>query len=124
MFKKLRFLAAPAALSLVLAVSPLAIAKDDDSATTFNMVVSAGAKACLPNASATVKITPAGPVEIMDVVVQGHSHVEGVTRFGATLVVNPGSATLPRNLVGVPGTVAILEIGNGGEVSAEIISLG
>jgi uncharacterized protein len=62
-----------------------------------------------------------GPV---DVVVQGHSHVEGVTRFGATLVVNPGSATLPRNLVGVPGTVAILEIGNGGEVSAEIISLG
>ena len=61
-----------------------------------------------------------GPV---DVVVQGHSHVEGVTRFGATLVINPGSATLPRNLVGVPGTVAILEIGNGGEVSAEIISL-
>jgi uncharacterized protein len=61
-----------------------------------------------------------GPV---DVVVQGHSHVEGVTRFGATMVVNPGSATLPRNLVGVPGTVAILEIGNGGEVSAEIISL-
>src|SRR5271168_1498799 len=61
-----------------------------------------------------------GPV---DVVVQGHSHVEGVTRFGATMVVNPGSATLPRNLVGVPGTVAILEIGSGGEVSAEIISL-
>jgi uncharacterized protein len=61
-----------------------------------------------------------GPV---DVVVQGHSHLEGVTRFGATIVVNPGSATLPRNLVGVPGTVAILEIGNGGEVSAEIISL-
>jgi putative phosphoesterase len=61
-----------------------------------------------------------GPV---DVVVQGHSHVEGVTWFGATMVVNPGSATLPRNLIGVPGTVAILEIGNGGEVSAEIISL-
>jgi predicted phosphodiesterase len=47
-----------------------------------------------------------------------------VTRFGATMVVNPGSATLPRNLVGVPGTVAILEIGKRGEVSAEIISLG
>ena len=44
-------------------------------------------------------------------------------RFGATMVVNPGSATLPHNLVEVPGTVAILEIGNGGEVSAEIISL-
>ena len=59
----------------------------------------------------------------VDVLVMGHSHLEGVTRFGSTLVVNPGSATLPRNLVGVPGTVAILEIGNSGEVSAEIISL-
>jgi len=46
-----------------------------------------------------------------------------VQRFGATLVVNPGSATLPRNQIGVPGTVAILEIGSGGGVSAEIISL-
>ncbi len=62
-----------------------------------------------------------GPV---DVIVQGHSHVEGVMRFGATLVVNPGSATLPRNLVGVPGTVAILEIRDGGRVTAEIIGLG
>ena len=60
----------------------------------------------------------------VDVLVQGHSHVEGVTRFGATLVVNPGSATLPRNLIGVPGTVAILEIKDGGQVTAEIISLG
>jgi uncharacterized protein len=59
----------------------------------------------------------------VDVVVQGHSHVEGVTRFGSTLVVNPGSATLPRNLVGVPGTVAILEINDRGEISAEIVSL-
>jgi uncharacterized protein len=61
-----------------------------------------------------------GPV---DVLVMGHSHLEGVTRFGATLVVNPGSATLPRNLVDVPGTVAILEIASGGKVTAEIIRL-
>lgn len=61
-----------------------------------------------------------GPV---DVIVQGHSHIEGVMHFGATMVVNPGSATLPHNLVGVPGTVAILEIG-AGKVSAEIIKLG
>jgi hypothetical protein len=61
-----------------------------------------------------------GPV---DVLVMGHSHLEGVTHFGATMVVNPGSATLPRNLVDVPGTVAILEIG-GGQAAAEIISLG
>ncbi len=62
-----------------------------------------------------------GPV---DVVVQGHSHVEGIVRYGGSLVVNPGSATLPRNLAGVPGTVAILEISSGGRVSAEIIKLG
>ena len=62
-----------------------------------------------------------GPV---DVLVMGHSHLEGIVRFGDTLVVNPGSATLPRNLVDVPGTVAILEIAAGGRVSAEIITLG
>lgn len=60
-----------------------------------------------------------GPV---DVLVMGHSHLEGVTRFGSTMVVNPGSATLPHNLVNVPGTVAILKIA-GGEAQAEIIGL-
>jgi predicted phosphodiesterase len=54
----------------------------------------------------------------------GHSHLEGVARFGPTLVVTPGSATLPRNLVGVPGTVGILEVAPGGELSVEIIKLG
>jgi uncharacterized protein len=62
-----------------------------------------------------------GPVDIL---VQGHSHLEGVVRFGPTLVVNPGSATLPRNLVGVPGTVGILDIAPGGHHSVEIIKLG
>jgi uncharacterized protein len=61
---------------------------------------------------------------IVDVLVMGHSHLEGITRFGSTLVVNPGSATLPRNLVDVPGTVAILEIAVGGRITAEIIRLG
>jgi hypothetical protein len=72
MIKQTLLLAAPAALSLLLTVSPLAAAPDDsENSTTFNMVVSAGAKTCVPNASATVTITPAGPVEIMDVTVQG-----------------------------------------------------
>ena len=62
-----------------------------------------------------------GPV---DVLVMGHSHLEGIARFGGTTVVNPGSATLPRNLVGVPGTVAILEIAPGGGFLAEIVKLG
>ena len=59
----------------------------------------------------------------VDVLVMGHSHLESVRRFGATLVVNPGSATLPRNLVDIPGTVGILEIRAGGEILTEIISL-
>jgi putative phosphoesterase len=59
----------------------------------------------------------------LDVLVMGHSQLEGIVRFGRTLVINPGSATLPRNLVDVPGTVAILEIAPGGQVSAEVISL-
>ena len=37
---------------------------------SFPMAVSAGAAACLPYATATVTITPIGPVEIMDVTVQ------------------------------------------------------
>ncbi len=61
-----------------------------------------------------------GPV---DVIVQGHSHVEGIVRYGSILVVNPGSATLPHNLVNVPGTVAILEVARGKVTSAEIITL-
>jgi len=59
----------------------------------------------------------------VDVLVMGHSHLEGVTRFGSTLVINPGSATLPRNLVDMPGTVGILEIRAGGEILTEIITL-
>jgi hypothetical protein len=70
MFRQLRFLTAPAALSLLLAMSPAARADSDDP-LKFNMVVSAGAKTCLPNASATVRVIPAGPVELMDVSVQG-----------------------------------------------------
>ena len=61
---------------------------------------------------------------VVDVVVQGHSHIEGVVRFGSTLVVNPGSATLPRNLTDLPGTVAILEVADGVVRSAEIVQLG
>jgi uncharacterized protein len=62
-----------------------------------------------------------GPVDIL---VQGHSHVEGFKRFGDTLVVNPGSATLPHNLLDRPGTVAILEITAGGGFCVEIVDLG
>lgn len=73
MFNQLQCLAVPAALSLLFMMSPLAAAADGPAANgfTFNMVVSAGAKTCVPNAIATVTIRPVGPVEIMDVSVQG-----------------------------------------------------
>jgi len=70
MFKQLQFLAAPAALTLLITVSPLAAGPGADS-FTFDMVVSAGAKACVPNATAKVTITPVGSVETMEVSVQG-----------------------------------------------------
>src|SRR6266536_63468 len=70
MFNLKSFLAAPAVAGLLLAVTPLVAAADDDS-FTFNMVVSGGAKTCLPNASATVRIQPSGPVDTMEVGVQG-----------------------------------------------------
>jgi len=70
MLTKKQLLAAPAVLGLLVTMSPLMAATDDDS-VTFNMVVSGGAKTCLPNAHATVRIEPGGPVETMEVTVQG-----------------------------------------------------
>ena len=71
MLKQLQFLVAPAAVSLVFAVAPLMADSPNDDSVTFNMVVSAGAKTCLPNATAKVRITPGGPVDVMEVWVQG-----------------------------------------------------
>src|SRR5439155_23878253 len=70
LMKNLQFLAAAGVLGLLFSASPLAAA-DDDHSSGFNMVVSAGAKTCVANASATVKVRAAGPVDIMDVTVQG-----------------------------------------------------
>ncbi|MBV8895953.1 MAG: hypothetical protein JO051_05555, partial [Acidobacteriaceae bacterium] len=70
MFQLLKYLAAPAGISLLFTFTSVP-AKADSGLNTFKMVVSAGAAACLPNASATVTIRPAGAVEIMDVAVQG-----------------------------------------------------
>ena len=69
MFQRLRFLAAPVVCLLMIFAPILAMAKDES--FTFDMIVSAGAKACLPNASGRVTITPVGSVEIMDVSVEG-----------------------------------------------------
>ena len=64
-----QLMAASAGLSLLWTGSPLAAAPGGP--VTFPMVVSGGAATCLPTASATVKVTPGGPVESMNVAVQG-----------------------------------------------------
>ena len=69
MIQRLLCLATTGAMSLLFAGSPV-WASDYDS-HKFNMVVSAGAKTCLPNATATVRIRPAGPVDVMEVTTQG-----------------------------------------------------
>jgi len=59
----------------------------------------------------------------MDVIVFGDSHVDYVKRHDGVLLVNPGSPTLPYNLVGHLGTVGILNINNR-SVVAQIVPLG
>lgn len=61
-----------------------------------------------------------GPV---DVVVFGDTHVDYVEQHDDVLLVNPGSPTLPYNLIDHLGTVGIIEIGNG-KVNTDIIPLG
>jgi len=60
-----------------------------------------------------------GPV---DIIVSGDSHVDYIEEHDGVLLVNPGSPTLPYNLIGKPGTVGLLEINNGKAI-ARIISL-
>jgi hypothetical protein len=49
----------------------------------------------------------------LDVIVFGHTHVEGVHHVGGLLCVNPGSPTYPRNLNTQLGTIGFLEIDDG-----------
>ena len=73
MSKQLQYLVAPAALSLLLAAAPLTAEDNgkDVKEFSFNLVVSAAAKTCLPNAAAKFTIRPGGSAETMEVTVQG-----------------------------------------------------
>src|SRR5947209_20002272 len=71
MSKQLQYLAAPAALALLFAAGPLAAKDKDVDEFSFNLVVSAGAKTCLPNAAAKVTIRQGGSAETMEITVQG-----------------------------------------------------
>ena len=55
------------------------------------------------------------------IIVCGDTHVEDVSRVGATTIVNPGSPTLPHHIKRL-GTVGILEISDAG-FSVDIIQL-
>ena len=46
----------------------------------------------------------------VDAIVFGDSHSALVERHNGVLLVNPGSPTLPDQLIGVPGSVAILDV--------------
>jgi putative phosphoesterase len=56
----------------------------------------------------------------VDAIVFGDTHVAVVESCNGVLVVNPGSPTIPRGLVGVLGTVGILEISDT-KVEAHIV---
>ena len=63
---------APTILGLATLIGPLSAAPmEDGDPILFKMVVSAAGQVCLPAASATVTVRPAGDVEVLDVSVQG-----------------------------------------------------
>lgn len=84
MTRHLRCLTMAGALGLLYSASPL-LASDSNTAE-FNMMVAAGAKTCLSKATATVRIKPAGPVDVMDVTVEG---LPANTDFGLFVIQVP-----------------------------------
>ncbi len=58
----------------------------------------------------------------VDVYVFGDTHVEMIETHDGVLMVNPGSPTLPHNLVGKLGTVGMIEVSEG-KAEARIIQL-
>ena len=58
----------------------------------------------------------------VDIIVFGDTHVATVETHNGVLLVNPGSPSIPRGLVGVLGTVAILDVTDN-KIEARIILL-
>jgi predicted phosphodiesterase len=63
-----------------------------------------------------------GTPEALRVIVYGDTHVQRMDLIGATLCINPGSPTYPRNLETQLGTIGFLELGGAG-VRASICQL-
>ena len=105
--KKLFFFA----VALVVFIGPWA-AVGAQAQITFNMVVSAGAAACLPGATATVTITPTGPVEIMHVSV---SHLPPNSEFDFFVL------QVPRAPFGIAWYQGDIETDRNGQGSGEFV---
>ena len=60
--------------------------------------------------------------ERVEIIVFGDSHVALIEIYKGVLLINSGSPTFPRQIKEL-GSVALLEIGPGGEAKAQIISL-
>ena len=58
----------------------------------------------------------------VDILVFGDSHIALIDIYKNVLLINPGSPTFPRQIKEL-GNVALLEISQGGEAKAQIISL-
>ena len=54
-----------------------------------------------------------------DIMVYGHTHLEGVYKVGGMLCINPGSPTLPKNQTIRHGTIGILDV----SPSANLVSI-
>jgi len=61
-----------------------------------------------------VHIAPSNPLEDVDVLLHGHTHVPRYERKDGILFLNPGCVTRPNR--GAPPSVAILTIGKNGEI--------
>ena len=58
-----------------------------------------------------------------DIIVCGHTHVEGIRCYDGVWVINPGSPTYPHNLVAQPGTVGVLQVEPDGSAHVTIYDL-
>ena len=61
------------------------------------------------------------PVGTSDIAICGHTHIPKIRQVGKCLVVNPGSASYPRSVMGP--TIARLFVLDGAVVSSEIVQL-
>src|SRR5205085_11419417 len=97
--------AASIVLGLFMALlAPGAIA---NASTKFSMVVSAGAKSCVPNARGTVRISAGGSVETMSVAVDG---LPASAKFGLFVVQVPKA---PSGVSFYEGTIKTNRNGRG-----------